>query len=310
MANEPHLQDEVPDSVPDDVTLFESDGIVYGHDDHGDFRLNPMTGADEPQEGRCGAVVKYTMERYGRTRYCTAMPEDTFVDGGSSFCRRHKSHEALMERAQELFKHGHFASNYINFVKRLSPAKFLFAVEMVGGLFDMSEHEFEITHKSRTIDTSDSTLIEEDAVEVELPLPENNQLSLQANELWHATLAEIEMNNMREVVFTDDHEMETVSASADMEGTITDTLSERGEHHLHLPISRLSNEIQKHLENGGVRLDDDDGGVVTFEKNDYTMEVSPVETDSDAADSVSEAGEDFAQYLEADEAGTLEVEAE
>jgi len=238
------------------------------------------------------------------------MPEKTFVEDGSNFCKRHKSHEALMERAHELFKHGHFAANYVNFVDKLSSVKFLFAVEMMGGLMEMSEHDFDVEHQTRTIDTSDTTLIEEGAVDVELPIPSNTSLSLQANELWHATLAEIEMDNMREVVFEDNHQRESTVATSDMEGTITDTLTEADEHHLHLPLSRLGNEIKKHLENGGVRLDDDDGGVVTFEQNDYTLEVSPAETD-DLEDGVDDNAEmDFAQYLEADEEGDIAVEAE
>ena len=309
MADEPHLREAVDDSVPDDVTLFESDDIIYGHDDHGDFKLKPMTGAAEPQEGRCGAVVKYTMERYGQTRYCTAMPEGTFVEGGSNFCKRHKSHEALMERAHELFKHGHFAANYVNFVDKLSPVKFLFAVEMMGGLLEMSEHDFDVQHQTRTIDTDNTNLIEEDAVDVELPIPSNSSLSLQANELWHATLAEIEMDNMREVVFEDNHQRQSTVATSDMEGTITDTLTEADEHHLHLPLSRLGNEIQKHLDNGGVRLDDDDGGVVTFEQNDYTLEVSPAEVDENDADGGTDASADFAQFLEEDEESEISVES-
>lgn len=310
------LRSRVPNSVPDDIELFEQDGDVYGRDAHGEFTLDPMRGSSEPQDGRCGAVVKYTMDRYGQTRYCTGMPESTFVDNGSDFCRLHKSHEALMERAQELFKHGHFATNYINFVKHLSASKFLFAVEMVGGLFEMSQHDFEVEKESRTIDTSDSNLIEEDAVEVELPIPTKTTLSLQADQLWNAALAEVEMNNMREAVFEDaaKHRMgekETIAQTADMEGKITDTKYESVEHHLHLPISRLTTDIKKHLKNGGVTLEDDEGGVVTFQKNDYTLDVSPQENESDAAESVSETAEDFASALQADEekeAAEIEVE--
>lgn len=304
------LRDQVKDSVPDDVELFEQDSEIYGRDAHGEFKIDPMRGSSEPQDGRCGAVVKYTMERYGETRYCTAMPESTFVDDGSDFCRLHKSHEALMERAQELFKHGHFASNYVNFVKHLSATKFLFAVEMVGGLFEMSQHDFDVEEESRTIDTSDSELIEEDAVEVQLPIPTNTALSLQADQLWNAALAEVEMNNMREVVFSEGHTKDKIAKTADMEGKITDTKYEAVEHHLHLPISRLTTDIKKYLKNGGVSLDDDEGGIVTFQQNDYTLDVSPKETDTASAESVSETADDFASALKANEEEQVEVEVE
>jgi hypothetical protein len=214
-----------------------------------------------------------------------------------------------MERAQELFKHGHFATNYVNFVKHLSASKFLFAVEMVGGLFEMSQHDFEVTEEKRTIDTSDSNLIEEDAVEVELPIPSKTSLSLQADQLWNAALAEVEMNNMREVVFKEGHTKKKIAKTADMEGAITDTKYEDVEHHLHLPISRLTTDIKKYLKNGGVSVDDDESGVVTFQKNDYTMDVSPKENESDNAEGVSETAEDFASALQADEdASEIEVE--
>lgn len=304
------LRDRVPDTVPDDVELFERDGIIWGRDDHGEFKLNPMRGSAEPVDGRCGAVCVYTQERYGQTRYCTGMPESTFVDGGSDFCKRHKSRKALMERAHELFEHGYFAANYVNFAEKLSPSKFLFAVEMVGGLFEMSQHDFETNAETRTIDTSDSELIKEDAVEVELPIPSKTTLSFQADQLWQAALAEVEMNNMREVVFEDQMEKKKISQTADMEGKITDTKYESVEHHLHLPISRLTKDIKEHLQNGGVQLDDDDGGVVTFQQNDYTLDVSPKETDSDATEDSSDTARDFSEAIAQNEAEKEKEEVE
>ena len=306
MGNE-NLRDEVSDTVPEDVELFRGDdGDIYGRDGHGEFAIEPMCGSNEPVDGRCGAVVTRTMERYGQTRYCTAMKESTFVDDGSEFCKRHKSREALMEQAQELFKHGHFATNYVNFVKHLSAEKFLFAVEMVGGLFEMSQHDFEVETETRDIDTSNSPIIEEDTVEVELPIPTKTSLSLQADQLWHAALAEVEMNNMREAVFEEGHTKEKIAKTADMEGKITDTKYEDVEHHLHLPISRLTTDIKKYLKNGGVAVDADESGVVTFQQNDYTLDVSPKETDSASAESVSETAEDFTEQLT--EAEPIEVE--
>lgn len=300
MTSNTELRNRVKESVPDDIELFEQNGDVYGRDEHGEFKLSPMTGAAEPQDGRCGAVCTYTQERYGETRYCTQMPESTFVDDGSDFCKTHKSRDALMKQAQELFKHGYFATNYINFAKKLTATKFLFAVEMVGGLFEMSQHEFEIVQEERTIDTETSDLIEEDAVSVELPIPTTDTLSFQADQLWQAALAEVEINNMREVVFEDKMEKQRIAQSADMEGKITDTKTESVEHHLHLPISRLTKDIKEHLQNGGVSLEDDDGGVITFQQNDYTLDVEPEETDSTPTQDSSETAEDFSEMIKGD----------
>lgn len=312
MTDEQDLRDRVPDHVPEDVTLFESGGDIYGRDDHGEFRINPMTGAAEPQDGRCGAVCKYTMQRYGETRYCTAMPESTFVDDGSDYCKLHKSMDALMEQAEELFKHGYFTVNYINFAQHLSPTKFLFAVEMVDGLFQMSEHEFDVTTVERTIDTSESPLISEDSIVIDLPMPQDSTLSLQANELWTAALKEVMTQNMQEAVFAEGVAAKTIATSADMEGQITDVKYEKEEHHLHLPISRLAKDIKEHLQNGGVTLEDDEGAAVTFQKNDYTLDVSPEETDSDGtqADSANagDVAADFTRHLEEDDAEPIEIE--
>lgn len=305
-----NLRDRVDSSVPNDVELFERADGIYGRDDHGEFKIEPMRGTAEPRDDRCGAVCKYTMERYGQTRYCGGMPESTFVEDGSQFCKHHKSRESLMERAQELFKHGYFAQNYINFASKLDATKFLFAVEIVSGLFEISTYDFEVIEETRPVETEDSEIIEEDVVEITLPIPQNTNRSFHANELWTAALKEVMTQNMQEAVFEEGMSSETISQTADMEGKITDTKTESVEHHLHLPISRLASDIKKHLENGGVDTDDEDGSVVTLQRNDYTMEVSPDEDydDDDVADT-SEVATDFSQYLEGD-GDEIEVETE
>lgn len=300
------LREQVPDSVPDDIDLFGGDDTIYGRDEHGEFKIKPMAGSSTPQDGRCGWVLRYTMDRYGETRYCTRLPECKFVDDGSKYCRTHKSAEALMEHAEELFKHGYFATNYINFVEKLSTPKFLFAVEMVGGLFKMSEHDFDVVEETRTLDTSDSELISEDAIDVGLPIPRADNLSLQSNELWMATLKEVMQQNMQEAIFNDGVSKQTLAQSADMEGQITDTLYESTEHHLLLPISRLPGDIKDHLKNGGVAIDDADSGVVTFQQNDYTLDVSPADGANSDAEDASETAHDFATELQ-DDAAEIEV---
>lgn len=302
----------VPDSVPQNVELFEEDGDVYGRDEHGEFRLEPMAGAPEPpqDERLCGVPLKYHEERYGETRYCTAMKVGNFPDTKyehDEYCRNHQGRHQLMERAHELFEHGYFAVNYANFAEKLDATKFLFAVEIVGGLFEMSRHDFDTTTEERVIDTSESDLIQEDAVAIELPIPQKETLSFQANELWMAALDEVKVQNMQEAVFTKGMSQKTLADSADMEGQITDTKYESAEHHLHLPISRLTKDIKEHLQNGGVAIDDDDSGAVTFQKNDYTLDVSPDEADSEDAESVSEVGSEFTEQLES-EGVAVEVE--
>ena len=306
------LRDRVSDSVPEDVELFEQNGDVFGRDDHGEFRLDPMRGADEPpqDEDLCGVPLKYYEERYGQIRYCTALNVGNFPDPNynhDEYCKNHQGRHQLMERAHELFEHGYFAVNYVNFAEKLSPSKFLFAVEMVNGLFEMSRHDFDIATEERVIDTSESDIIGDDTVGVELHIPQKTSLSFQANELWMAALDEVKVQNMQEAVFTKGMSEKTLADSADMEGQITDTKYEATEHHLHLPISRLTKDIKEHLQNGGVSIDDDESGVVTFQQNDYTLDVSPEETDSADAQSVSETASDFSEQL-AEDGIAVEVE--
>lgn len=277
-----------PEYLDDDVETWEEDGILFARDDHGEFEVDPPRGTDEPQDGRCGAVLKYTHERYGETRYCGALPSKNFPGYDSDYCKNHHSREKLMERAIELVEHGAFGKNYVVFEESLDPMEFVFAVEMFAGLLEQSRHDFETQQFVTTIDTTEARLIEEDEVEVELPIPQATEYRFQANELWHASLDEVKQNRMQEAVFSDGVSEKTLAANADMEGKITDTKYEASENHLHLPISRLTKDIKEHLKNGGVSIDaEDESGVVTFEKNDYTLSVSPdEETDENAAESL------------------------
>lgn len=305
------LRNRVPDTIPDDVELFEQDEQVFGRDEHGEFRLAPeMRGMAKPQDERCNAVLVYTQDRYGETRYCGKLPEATFIeDGSQDHCKTHKSRDSLMERAHELFEHGYFATNYVNFVQKLPADKFIFAVEMFRGLIEQSTHEFDIANEVRVVDTSESAIIAEDEVAVGLAMPKNEKFAFQANELWTAALKEVQVQNMQEAVFEEGMAKRTLADSADMEGSITDTVYEQTEHHLHLPISRLAKDIKEHLKNGGVAVDDDDGAAVTFQQNDYTLDVAPDESASGDAENVSEVSEDFHEKLATDEEAT-EVEVE
>jgi len=282
------LRERVPDTVPDDVELFIKNGDeVWGRDEHGEFRLNPMGGTAEPPDPDdyaympCGHVLKFTYERYGQTRYCTGMAGTNF---GQDFttCKHHKARMALIERADELFEHGHFAYNYLNFAKRLSAEKFIFAMELMGGLLEQSTYDFETEVHYRSIDTEDSDMISEDAVDIGIPIPTNTMYSLQASELLQAALSEVEVNNMREIVFRDGVEKTVTEQATDMEGHFTDTIDGTAEHHLHLPISRLSSDIRDHLETGGVEMDESNGGDIVVPQNNYTLDVK--ESDGDNVD--------------------------
>lgn len=305
---------DAPDPPHDDYpesweTFYDDNGNPHGRTDDGkEFALD--AGSPEPVEGRCNAPLRDYQRRYGEVRYCTKMQAGNFPGYDSKYCKTHISMESPEDRAAELFKHGYFAESYVSVAKYLSPTKFLFAVEMVGGLFQMSDYEFGVAEESVALDTSESVLVSEDVVGVDLPIPTKNLF--QADQLWQGALAEAEMRKMREVVFKEGVSKETYADTADVDGEITDTLTERTEHHLHLPISRLTKDIKEHLKNGGVEVGkDEDGNLLTFQQNDYTLEVQPeaeVPEDEDAS-TVEDVGQEFSERL-AEEDGEVVIDVE
>jgi len=280
-----------PDWLSDDIECSIKNGELWGRGPHGEFCIDPPRGSPMPIEGRCGVPLRYSEKRYGETRYCMSWQ---LTD--EQFCKHHIGMKSFMENWTEMIEHGGFAQKYLIFVKKLSPLKFIFAVEMFGGLMEMSDIDFEVTHELRELDTSESRFIDEDTVEITLPIPTNDAATFNASELWQAALDEVKMQNMQEVIFDEGVSQETVSASADMEGHITDTVTEKREHHLHLPISRLTKDIKNHMKNGGVTMDDDDDAVLTFQKNDYTLSVEPDEKDFDVDKDNGESGDVAAEF--------------
>lgn len=298
--NPPH------DEYPQEWETFWRGDTAWGRTADGkEFQLD--AGSTEPKDNRCRAPLRDYERRYGEVRFCTQMPESTFVDGGSDYCKTHKSMDSLMERADELFEHGYFASNYINFSQKLEGEKFLFAIEMFEGLLEQSQYDFEVERDVRAIDTSDAQYINEDSVDVELSFPQNPLYKFQAQELWYASLASVMQQNMHEKVFEDGVTQQTIAQTADMEGKITDTKYEGAEHHLHLPISRVTKDIKEHLKNGGVSIDaEDEGGTLTFQQNDYTLSVGgdseSTDDDSDAVETLS--ADDFTKEMESSSSDT------
>jgi len=281
-----------PDWLSDDIECSIKRGALWGRGPHGEFPIDPPRGSPAPIEGRCAVPLRYSEKRYGETRYCMSWQ---LTD--EQFCKKHLGMKSMMENWSEMIEHGGFAQKYLIFVKKLSPLKFIFAVEMFGGLMEMSDIDYEVTHEVRNLDTSDSQFLEEGSVEITLPIPTNKSATFNASELWQAALDEVKIQNMQEVIFDDGVEKEAVSQTADMEGTITDTITEKREHHLHLPVSRLTKNIKEHMKNGGISMnDDDDSTVLTFQKNDYTLDVEPDDNGFDLENEGGESGDVAAEF--------------
>ena len=298
------------ENYPESWETFYRDGDAWGRTDDGkEFELD--AGAQTPQDGRCTAPLRDYERRYGEIRYCTQMPESTFVDDGSDYCKLHKSMDALMDRAVELVEHGAFGRSYVIFSRSMEPLEFISAVEIFDGLLQQSRHKFEVEYDERAVNTSESDLIRENEVAVELPFPTNTRFKFQYKELWQAALDEVKVERMQHCIFDDGVSQKTIAQTADIDGKITDTKYESEEHHLHLSVSRLTKDMKEHLKNGGVEIGAaDENGVVTFEKNDYTLDIAPTDDadseQSDAPETVSAA--EFSQELDVEADATVEVE--
>lgn len=280
-----------PDWIDDDIELRIEDGVLWGEGPHGEFTVDPPRGSPMPREGKCGMPLKYAEKRYGEKRYCNMWQ---LTDGIT--CHFHTNMTNIMDNWSEMIEHGAFAQKYLIFVEKLSPLKFIFAVEMFSGLLEMSELAFDVEHEVREIDTTDSIYISEDSVTVTLPIPTNKQTSFNAAELWEASLDQIKMQNIQETLFDDGMESETITATSDDSGTITDTIVEKREHHLHLPLSRLTKDVKNHLKNGGIDINgDDSAGSITFQKNDYTLDVGP-QNEYDSKKDVGETGDVASEF--------------
>lgn len=241
-------------------------------DEHGEYQTD--AGSPHPVDPDnfnyepCNAVLKFTWDRYGERRYCTAMAESNFKgeDNSSQFCKHHKSREALMEQRAENFKTGAWTKSHSHTFQHLSPHERILANDMYKSLLKESTHDFEKESAELHVDVEDVDFAPDaDTLVLEHPIP--TEKKMQAKALWHASLDFLTMESIREEQFR-------VAAEESYEGrdlavgetvsvvTVTDEgqeITDTEEHHLNLPLSRISKHYDRHLEFGGVKVDQSEG---------------------------------------------------
>lgn len=271
------MADTRPDFLPEDTAIFYKGDELWGLDDHGEFRVDPPRGSPEKQDGRCNATLKYTEERYGETRYCSRTPywpADDSDEEPSEFCKVHKGFDALMERAIELIRHGYFGRNYALFEESLDASEFAMAVDMFAGLLESSQYDFNVDTEVYIVDASDDPFIEDEEILVEVYYPQSEKYKTQAQELWYFALDEVVEQRMQNIRLQQGVSTSHVVATADEDGAITDRIEEGSEHHLNLPISRLTKDKKNRLKIGGVEVGAEEGDQhVTFTTGDYVMDL-------------------------------------
>jgi len=238
--------------------------------DSNDRRYNPYQGSVSPTEGRCNATLDAWEDRYGEPRYCMALPESTFIDDGSEYCRVHSKQDPFMDRASDVFTHGYYSKTIRHVFEHLEPWQKLTALGWYDSYVQESRFEFDASFEEYRIDFSDydgslpleveAQLNERGEMVVGVPIPHTH--AVRAFALYRAALADVKAGLAdRALLDTSDGtamERETVVGTTES-GTVTDF----DEHHLNLPLSRIDKDKEELLAFGGVPIDGTDDGVGT-----------------------------------------------
>lgn len=242
-------------------------------DEHGEYKpdagsTHPVC-SDDVNYTPCNAVLKYTFQRYGERRYCTGMAVSNFGDAANyehpQFCKHHQARAALMKQHEENFETGAYAKSHQHTFQYLPPHKQLMANDLYKSLLEESTYDFEREGKTLEIDVSDEEFAPDaDILVLDHPVPTEHEIRGKA--LWHAALDFITMESIKKEQFRvaaeETHKGrelaigETVSVV-----TVTDDgqeITDTDEHHLNLPLSRITKHYKEHMKFGGVEYDTED----------------------------------------------------
>jgi hypothetical protein len=283
---------------------------------------NPYQGSHSPTEDRCNALLDAWEDRYGEARYCMRLPVNRFVDGGSKYCKVHKSREDLMERARDVFKHGLYSKTIKHVFGKLSPWQQLVCLGFYDSYVGESHYDYESELHDFTIDFSvlDDDVLDGLPLEVQLQLGEDEQMDIgvpiptthevRAFALFRAAVKDMQVtladSEMLPQVDEDDAAMERemiVGVEQDEEGNVEQVHTQPDEHHLALPVSRVDKDREELLRFGGVPVDSDADIEVTAESPDSLI----MDLGDDEAESKTAVESDSpAAVLEEQAAGELE----
>jgi len=285
-------RDGYPDDLPEPTAWDDDRGKPY---DSNYRRYNPYQGSQSPTEGRCGALLTAWEDRYGEPRYCTGMPESTYVEDGSSFCRHHTERESLMERASDAFSHGIYAKTIRHVFDKLSAWQKLVVLAFYDSYMQESRYDFQEALHDYTIDFGGfdeelplevaAQLDADETLSIGVPVP--TERVIRGFALYRAALKDMSASLAERETLPDEDtaamERETVVSVTDDGRKITDV----AEHHLNMPISRVDNDREDLLRFGGVAVDGDEDVSVNVETPeslivDLDDEVEPESTSSEA----------------------------
>jgi hypothetical protein len=195
--------------------------------------------------------------------------------------------EDLMKRHKDLYEHGGFATSHVHVLDKVSVDKQAFIIDLYDDLLDRAVFDYDVEYVPVELDTSSVEYIPHDELTRQFPVP--NSKLLEASRLFMAACDTIRMLDMQSIVLDNGPEGSTLAAHGTAEsGTIVDTIEEKREHHLNLPLSRLTKDHTEHLEIGGVIADEDDTDVAVDNRS-WTLHYG---ADAADEDDVADAAED------------------
>lgn len=263
-------------SYTDDGTLIlngvepNEDGEYYraGYDPYGrpidptgnSFR--PHAGAAEPTEKRCNATLNKWEQRYGERRHC-----QSWASKETGFCTNHQNRitednaKEYQMKASHAVEHGLFTRSLENFYSHIEPNKQIYVWGLFDDLCDDSIFNFESEYREIEIDCSDDDTVpasltnENDVVDLEVPTPMAQRD--RAMSLWLAAIDRVKMINANAQILSEGVGIDKTTHAELTEGGFVE-LEQEEEHHLNLPYSRLTRDVQEMLEYGGVGVEEAD----------------------------------------------------
>lgn len=205
-----------------------------------------------------------------------------------------------MKQQKENFKTGAFVQSYTSLFGYLEPHKRIVVVTTFRELMDQSMYDFDYDDVQESIDLSNVDWTDLETATVEFPLPTENRQ--RAKYLWVAALEAVKMEAIEYQIFEDafnaaNHGVaeREITVGATEYGEITDS----GEHHLNLPLSRVIKDHKDLMKLGGVNPDivgeNEDGEVVMRE---WVLDVGPEEKETEPESASSSADDMFNKVVE------------
>jgi len=264
-------------------------------DKHGQYQTDagnpyPLT-EDEAGYVPCNAVLKFTFERYGERRYCSALALENFhkhdVDTDyehPEFCKHHQSRHDIMKSHADKHKTGAHAKSHKHKFQYMPPHKQVMANDLYASLLNESTYEFETDVVDMTIDVEDSDFAGEHIDEIALKHQVPTEHEIRGKALWHAALDFVTMESIREEQFRvaaqEEHKGRSLAiGETTTVVTVTDDgreIRDTDEHHLNLPLSRLQKDYKNHMKFGGVSYDVD-GDEEAMSTREWVAVVEPDE---------------------------------